>query len=157
MNKQVKRTVQRNQRHYNTYQSDRSDHNYQQSNQTENECKRVIRSAKRKLEGSIVKNGNKRPFNSYIKSRRASRVNIGPFNVGEELISDNEGMAEALNQAFSSVFTREDTGEVPVCPSLSGSNIVEDVIFSHEIVQKKIKNFKISSSSGPEKISLKFN
>ena len=143
MNKQVKRTVQRNQRHYNTYQSDRSDHNYQQSNQTENECKRVIRSAKRKLEGSIVKNGNKRPFNSYIKSRRASRVNIGPFNVGEELISDNEGMAEALNQAFSSVFTRESTSEVHVCPSLSGCNSVEDVIFSPDKVQNETKSFLV--------------
>ena len=156
MTRQVKRIVRQKQRHYNLYQADRTKANFDQYKKTEKACKKSVRSAKRKFEQNIAKNGNKRPFNSYIKSKTASKVNIGPLKVGNELVSDNLGMATLLNNTFSSVFTVEDQTNVPHCPSLSQQFSVTDVHFDRESIKKKIMKLKCSSSSGPDNISSRF-
>ena len=156
MTKGVKKLVRQKQRHYNLYMNTRSDEHYVQFKKTEKMCKKAIRSAKRKFEQKIAKNGNKRPFNSYIKSKTSSRLNIGPLKSGNNLITDNLEMATVLNQQFSSVFSHEDTTNLPPYPQLNGQNTVEDVYFDEMTVKSKIKNLKISSSSGPDGISSKF-
>ena len=156
MTKQVKRLVRQKQRLYNQYQQNRTIVNYDLFKSSEKSCKKAVRSAKRKFEQSIAKNGNKRPFNSYIKSKTTSRVNVGPLKVGNELISDNEKMASLLNTAFSSVFTVEDTTDIPLCPPSCGNRRFEHCIFDADGVMKKIKKLKPTSSSGPDKISSRF-
>ena len=156
MTRQVKRIVRQKQRHYNLYQADRTKANFDQYKKTEKACKKSVRSAKRKFEQNIAKNGNKRPFNSYIKSKTASKINIGPLKVGNNLVSDNLGMATILNNTFSSVFTEEDLSNVPFCPSLSQEFSVSDVHFDLESIKKKIMKLKCSSSSGPDNISSRF-
>ena len=156
MTRQVKRIVRQKQRHYNIYQADRTRQNYDQYKKTEKACKKAVRSAKRRFEQNIAKNGNKRPFNSYIKSKTASRVNIGPLKVGNELISDNQGMATILNDTFSGVFTVEDLSNIPYCPPMSQLYSVTDAYFDPETIKRKILNLKTSSSSGPDKISSRF-
>jgi len=69
MTKRVKRLVRLK---YNLYQQDRSIANFDQFKITEKLCKKAVRSAKRKFEQSIANNVNKRPFNSYIKSKTSS-------------------------------------------------------------------------------------
>ena len=156
MTKQVKRIVRQKQRHYNTYQEDRTRQNYEQYKKTEKACKKAVRSAKRRFEQNIAKNGNKRPFNSYIKSKTASRVNIGPLKVGNEIVSDNQGMASILNDTFSGVFTVEDLSNIPICPTVSPNYSVSDDYFDPDTIKRKILNLKTSSSSGPDKISSRF-
>ena len=144
------------QRHYNLYQADRTEAHFDQCKKTEKACKKSVRSAKRKFEQNIAKNGNKRPFNSYIKSKTASKVNIGPLKVGNELVSDNLGMASILNNTFSTVFTVEDQSNVPHCPPLTQQFSVTEVHFDLESIKKKIMKLKCSSSSGPDNISSRF-
>ena len=69
-----------------------------------------MRRAKKKIEVKIATNGNKRPFNSYIKSKTKSGVNVGPLKRGADLITDNTEMA---NQ-FSSVFSHADLANIPL-------------------------------------------
>ena len=156
MTRSVKKLVRQKQRHYNLYMNTRTDENYKQFKQTEKICKRAIRSAKRKFEQKIAKNGNKRPFNSYIKSKTSSRINIGPLKNGNNLITDNLGMATVLNEQFGSVFTNEDTTNLPHLPHHHVQDRVEDIYFDEATVKTKIKNLKISGSSGPDGISSKF-
>ena len=156
MTKTVKRLVRLKQRQYNLYQQDRSIANYEQFKKTEKLCKRAVRSAKRKFEQSIANNGNKRPFNSYIKSKTSSRVNIGPLKVNGDLITDNSEMASALNTAFSSVFTAEDSTNIPSCPDPPVGFAIYGTYFDTETVKKKILKLKYSNSSGPDKISSRF-
>ena len=70
---------------------------------------------KKKFENNIAKNGNKRPFNLYIKSKTKSRDNVGPLKVGNVYITDNDKMATILNSTFSAVCSYEDLSNVPVC------------------------------------------
>ena len=56
------------------YMETRTPHDYEHYKATEKECKKAIRKAKKKFEGNIACNGNKRPFNSYIKSKTKSRM-----------------------------------------------------------------------------------
>ena len=156
MTKTVKRLVRLKQRQYNLYQQDRSIANYDQFKKTEKLCKRAVRSSKRKFEQSIANNGNKRPFNSYIKSKTSSRVNIGPLKVNGDLITDNSEMATALNTAFSSVFTAEDSTNIPNCPDPPVGFAIYGTYFDTETVKKKILKLKYSNSSGPDKISSRF-
>ena len=73
--------------------------------QTKKACKRANRSAKRRFECKIPKNGNKPPFNSYRSSKTSSRTNIGPLKVNDKLVTEDSEMATILNDQFTTVFT----------------------------------------------------
>ena len=156
MNKKVKKLVRKKQRHYNRYMETLTDNDFDRYKQTAKECKKEIRKAKKKFECSIAKNGNKRPFNSYIKSKTKSRISVGPLKQGEELVTDNRLMATMLNAQFSSVFTSEDASNIPICPDLSQGHRVANMYFDEETVRNKIHSLKISTSSGPDGLSTKF-
>ena len=156
MTRKVKRIVRQKQRHYNWYMESRTDRDFDRYKATAKECKKEIRKAKKKFESSIAKNGNKKPFNSYIKSKTKSRISVGPLKQGEELITDNKQMADMLNKQFSSVFSNEDASHIPDCPDTSHGFKLENTFFDEETVRNKIKKLKISASSGPDGISSKF-
>ena len=156
MTRKVKRIVRQKQRHYNWYMETRTDRDFARYKATVKECKKEIRKAKKKFESSIAKNGNKKPFNSYIKSKTKSRISVGPLKQGEELITDNKQMADMLNTQFSSVFSNEDASHVPDCPDTSQGFKLENTYFDEETVRNKIKKIKVSASSGPDGISSKF-
>ena len=123
---------------------------------TEKECKKAIRKAKKKFESDIAKNGNKRPFNSYIKYKTKSRVTVGPLKSGTELVTDNTEMATILSNQFSSVFSIEDVYNIPPYPDTSGGNRKSNIFFDAETVRNKIKGLKLSSLCGPDGLSSKF-
>ncbi len=50
-------------------------------------------------------------------------------------------MAELLNNFFSSVFTREDTGNIPLAAEMETS-IMKEVIVTEKMVRDKIRNLK---------------
>ena len=110
-----------------------TDIDFDRYKQTAKECKKEIRKAKMKFECSIANNGNKRPFNSYIRL-----------------------MATILNTQFSSVFTSEDASNIPICPDLSQGHRVANMYFDEETVRNKIHSPKLSTSSGPDGLSTKF-
>ena len=129
MTKTVKQLVRKKQRDYNSYMQTRTQEYFTKFKETEKKCKKAIRSAKRKFERDIAKNGNKRPFNSYIKSRTSSRINIGPLKDGDKLVSDNLEMATILNKTFSAVFTQEDRSNIPQCAPVNNPSSIEDIFF----------------------------
>ena len=81
------------------------------------EVKKAVRNAKRNFERKLAKDvrkNNTKPFYSYMKRRTDNRVSVGPLkdNSGQ-LVTDDENMAEILNDFFCSVFTREDVSVIP--------------------------------------------
>ena len=105
------------------------------------ECKKAVREAKRRFEQLIATNGNKRPFNTYITSRTKNRTGVGPLKVDNKMISDYKQMATVLNKSFCSVFTTEDTSNIPNCPPLSNS-FIRDIFFEQTEVKEKILKLK---------------
>ena len=119
------------------------------------ELKKQIRKAKRKLEKDLARKAKKNPkkFFAYMKSRTCNRVSVGPLMGEEGIVSDSKQMACILNAQYTSVFTREDTGDRPEAESLfTGDDPLTDIRFEREGVEKKLKNIKQSGAPGPDKV-----
>ncbi len=142
------------QQHYNAYMQNRNQENKDRFKQTQTQCKGAVRNYKRKFEQKIALNGNKRPFNSYLKTK--VRASVGPLKVGSEVISDNKGIANVLNESFCKVFSRENVNIIPECQNLPFMSTINDVYFSENDVKQKISKLKTSSSKGPDNISTRF-
>jgi hypothetical protein len=82
----------------------------------------AIRNYEKRLAGG--NGGNSRPFYAYIKRKTKSRPGIGLLkNEKKETITDDQGMAELLNNFFGSVFTREDAENIPVAEEMEGRTL----------------------------------
>ena len=76
----------------------------------------ILRRAKRNKEEQVALDVKRNPkaFYCYINDRRVCCESIGPLvDPGGNLVSDEAGMATLLNNHFASVFTVENTDELP--------------------------------------------
>ncbi len=116
--------------------------------------KKMIWSAKRKFEKRLADgyNENSRPFYSYIKKKTKSRPSIGPFkDKNEKVVTEDQEMAEVLNEFFSSVFTKENTTNVPEAENMETEEIKTVRITEWE-VKKKIRKLRKEAAAGPGEI-----
>ena len=78
--------------------------------------KRILRRAKRNKGEQVALDAKRNPkiFYCYINDRRVCREFIGPLvDPGGNLVSDEAGIATLLNNHFTSVFTVENSDELP--------------------------------------------
>jgi hypothetical protein len=121
----------------------------------EKRVKRLIRNAKRSLEKSVAdrKDRNNRPFYSYIRKKNKTRPTVGPLkNKKGEIIADQQGMAEELNNFFSSVFTDEQ-GESPTADPAEYASKLEKVSIRACDIRRKIRKLRKEAAAGPDDIS----
>ena len=84
--------------------------------------------------------GNKKPFYNYVKRKTKSRAGIGPITKDNgELATEDREVAEELNRYFSSVFTREDTTNVPAPPPMVTRTRLTRSFITTEKVRRKIR------------------
>ena len=152
----VKRITNKKRRLWKRFSKNRSEENFARFKEVEKECKKLEKNSKRNFEKKIADSGNKRPFNAYVKSKTKSRSSVGPLKVDDKLITDNRGMAEALNEFFTGVFTREAPGPVPTCPRLPSTTNLNNIVFYTSDVKKKILKLKPDSAPGPDKMTARF-
>ena len=156
MTKNVMRLIRLKKRHYNMFMQTRLQEHKDRFRETQTKCKREVRKAKRKFEKSIATNGNKRPFNSYIKSKTKSRANVGPLKVAGNTISGNKEMATALNDFFGTVFLHENVNSIPTCTVIPSGSSICDIYFNELQVSQKIAKLKSSASKGPDGLTTRF-
>ena len=65
-------------------------------------------------------------------------------------------MSQVLNDYFCSVYTREDTTNVPNCQPTNNGQTIDNSYISLEVVEKAIQSLKPSTSAGPSGYSNKF-
>ena len=101
----------------------------------------LIRNAKRSFEKKLSRgnSGNSRPFYAYIKQKTKCRPSIGPLKRNGATVTDDQEMANLLNRAFSDVFTREDTANIPQPDRMEMNSILSTVNISAVTVKKKIR------------------
>src|SRR6218665_3433236 len=79
-------------------------------------------------------------------------------NGNEEVSVDDEEAVEVLNKYFSSVFTLEDSGNIPepkqTC--LDSGNGFAQIIFTEENVVEQLKRLKSDKSPGIDELHRKF-
>ena len=153
MTKNVVKLCRKKRRFYNRYQNTRTQDDLEQFKNIEKECKKAVRSAKRKFEKKIAESGNKRPFYAYLKNKTKTRSNVGPLKLNNVLTSDDEQVAKILNEYFCSVFTKEDETHIPNCNITPPISTIEDIVITEDMVKDKIKKLKPHSAKGPDNIT----
>ena len=103
----------------------------------------------------MATNSNKKSYQSYVRNKTWARTNIGPLKSGDRLLTDNGEIASTLNYFFCSVFTKEDTANIPQADHIPSPSIVDDIIFTEEEVRRKIVNLKPGSAPGPDGVTTK--
>ena len=92
---------------------------------------------------------NSKTFWRYIKSQRQDGSGVSPLKHDGQLHSDSSRKATILNQQFCSVFTSEDTNNIPKLP---GPPNIEMPLFqiSEEGVAKLLEGLNGGKASGPD-------
>ena len=98
---------------------------------------------------------NSRNLWRYLKATRQDNVGVSTLKSDGKLITDPAGKAEALNQQFSSAFTREDPNNIPeLGPSpYQTMNVVN---ISQTGVEKLLARLNPAKASGPDELSAHF-
>ena len=63
--------------------------------------------------GSSLEEGEGKAFWNYIKLNRTDSIGISPLKVENNVVDSNKDKANILNKHFQSVFTNEDTTNIP--------------------------------------------
>ena len=122
-----------------------------------NKCNRAIKRAKREYERKISHNCKENPktFWQYVRSKSKCVSGISPLDKGDgNLAFDNKDKADILNTFFSSVFTREDTENVPDLEPGGRSNhiFLSDIVVTEDAVRKKLSSLNPYKAHGPDGI-----
>ena len=99
----------------------------------------------------ISSENNKKPLWHYIKSKRQDHTGVSTLRVNSTVISDSVSKVEALNQHFKSVFTIEETDNLPdkgisPYPALSNIEITVPGIYN------LLSNCNPHKSPGPDNV-----
>ena len=102
-----------------------------------------------------IKNYSK-SFYAYVRTKQKVQDKVRPLeNNRGNIISDGFQMQEVLNEYFSSVFTIEDIGSLPVPFTKFEGNTSEHLgllFVTPEMIAKKIKKMKDNKSPGVDGI-----
>ena len=118
--------------------------------------KKAIRRDKIRYELSLARNikGDSKSFFSYVKRKKIVKNNVGPLkNELGEFVMGNREMATEFNAFFRSVFTREDTGNLPDVWMGQGHKIsekLEQIDIRKVTVMSRLMGLKANKSPGPD-------
>jgi len=88
---------------------------------------------------------------SFIKAQRNDHCGVAALQDNGVVYSDPKSKAELINRAFSTVFTTEDTSNMPAMSDMSHPEMPPIQIDINGIVQL-LQNLKPSKAPGPDKI-----
>ncbi|XP_062578982.1 uncharacterized protein LOC134240892 [Saccostrea cucullata] len=113
-NRKIKQLSRQKRRAYNTYKRSGKDKDRQRyrplQKSTQHECKSAYNSY---VSDMVQEDSNSKKLYSFIKSKKCDSAGIAPLLSDGNLHGDPETIASLLNQQFSSVFTTEDTSDIP--------------------------------------------
>jgi len=100
---------------------------------------------------SAFDDNDTKPFWKFVRAKRCDNNGIAPLKTDGCLYSDSQSKADIRNRQFSSVFTRENTIDIPVLPGVSYPSM-SDIVVEPYGVEKLLSKVKPSKASGPDEI-----
>ena len=137
------------------YKESKLSYDYHKYIEARNKSKRDIRSAVKEHEKKVVSESktNVKPFWRYVNNKLKRTTGIPNLNKPDNsLTSSDEEKANVLNDFFASVFTTEDTSNIPKIENLSGNVFLSELLLTEDAVKQKLKNLNISKAMGPDGI-----
>ena len=155
MNKKCMKSIKKKYALYKKYKKSQSYYNYQNYIKTRNESKKLVKKAIKNLERQISKDSktNTKSFWRYVNSKL--KRNTGISNLLKEdgtLTQNDQEKAECLASFFKTVFTREDTTNIPTLEPRNKGIFLPDLILTNKAVQDKLSKLDPQKSMGPDKI-----
>ena len=102
--------------------------------------------------GGSSKDGDGKAFWNNIKLNRTDSIGVPPLKVDNKVVDSNQDKANILNKHFQSVFTNEDTTNIPN-KGLSPFPEIGDIVFTKAGIEKQLRNLKPNKAAGPDQIS----
>ncbi len=136
---------------YQRYLSTREGKEYEEYARLRNQTKWEIRKAKRDFEKEIASKAKSNPkaFYNYSKSKLKTRSGVGDIKREDGSVTENDReKAEELNTYFSSVFTKEDTTNIPDFDPEIQNQLLDNLVITEEQVRKRLEKLKTSKSPG---------
>ena len=100
------------------------------------------------------KDNNSKKFWKYIKSRKQDTMGIGTLKNNGVLAETAEQKAEMLNSQFTSVFTTENTTNMP-SKGNSPFKPMKDIKISEKGVEKELNRLNPCKATGPDKVPVR--
>ena len=99
----------------------------------------LIRKAKRDFESDIMRSIKSHPkrFYSHVRNKQKVKVKVTNLDEGDgNFTKDNSESCQVLSEFFSSVFTKEDSGDLPDFPKRTDFE-VNDKLVTEQKMKKK--------------------
>ena len=155
INQQVKTLKRRKQRCYNQLRKKKTPQLRTRYKELKKEMQQTCRRAYEEYMHNIIcgdyESGNKKRFYSYVKSLRTDNSGVAPLKCDGITHTDSISKAEILNQQFSSVFTREQTDDIPD-KGISPHHTIPELIINSTGVAKLLKNLNPHKATGPDQV-----
>ena len=132
----------------------KSGEDYERYIRERNAARKEVKKAVKTFEKAMAKKSKTDPkaFWRYAKSKTSTKTDIKQLRCNGTVVFTNTEKAELLNSFFSSVFTEENTDEVPVSEVDPNMRDIENPEFTRDAVLKKLKELKVNKAPGPDEI-----
>ena len=159
MNQNIMRVIRKKRRVWKWYCTTTDYEDYMSYKKVCATVSKTVRKAKRKLERKLAKNikSNPKAFYKYMNSNMKSRSKVGPLkDHNGDIQTEDSVMTGILNDAFTSVFTVEDTTKFPAIDQVHQGTPLDNIVVNSETVFKKIEKLDPSKTPGPDKFHPRF-
>ncbi|KAI8513198.1 hypothetical protein Bbelb_098370 [Branchiostoma belcheri] len=153
-NRNLRRHCRKKQRLYNKAKKTGQEEDWNKYKRVKKGVQKSMRQAHSKYVADILGEAivdKPKTFWSYIKGLRKDLVGVAPLKVGNTIISDSGKKAEVLSSQFKSVFTEEDTTDMPSLGQPC-TPPMEHIVVSTDGVEKMLQGLNPSKASGPDQI-----
>ena len=155
MTQEVLNVVKEKHKAYKKYRRLRTNESKDDYNRTKQMAIYVTKKARTEFETRIANNIKENPkeFYSYVNNKTTVRSEIAVLKNrdGELAILPHE-KAEMLNTFFASVFTKEDTANIPESEPKVLQSMLSTIIVTEQMVRDRLKEQKPGKSAGPDGI-----
>ena len=156
MSREIRKSVKKKYLAFKRFLESKNSWRYHEYIQIRNQVSKDIKKAKYNYEANIACKCKENPkvFWNHVNSKRKCREALSALEHKGEVITDDAGKAEVLNNFFSSVFTKENLNDQPQLEPGSRSNHVftSNLILTVDAVKSKLKSLNINKSPGPDSI-----
>ena len=128
-----------------------------------NKVRTLTRKAQKQFESNLAAEAksNAKAIWKYINGKTKTRegvaaLHINPNDDKSRLTTSDKEKADVLGTFFSSVFTVEPAGDIPVLPPYQVQSAMSLLIISDELIKAKLQNLNVCKSVGPDGIHPRF-
>ena len=156
LNGRVKKAIRKRNKKWKLYKATKKDTDYKKYKECRNIVVTELRKARKTFECKLAADikSNPKSFYRYVRTMTKSKDRVGPLKDSSgTIIDDDQSMCDTLNNFFASVFTKEDTHNVPEVVNIfneENSQFLSTVQITSDDVYDKIIKLKDGKAPGDD-------